>query len=159
MKAIVVHECGGPEQMRFEDAPMPAVGAGQARVKLSYSGVNFGDVPESRLLTDGQQSGLPGSAVFYTHQFVAGTAGQVTFSTVNTASPANSGWSHVLYRDANGNGQIDAGEPVEDVRPAGVCGRSCVHRAESHLSRRAGDELVRVEHRAAGQPRLLAVRE
>jgi len=44
MKAIVVHECGGPEQMRFEDAPMPAVGAGQARVKLSYSGVNFIDI-------------------------------------------------------------------------------------------------------------------
>ncbi len=44
MKAIVVHECGGPEQMRFEDAPMPAVGAGQAGVKLSYSGVNFIDI-------------------------------------------------------------------------------------------------------------------
>lgn len=79
---------------------------------VSYSGVNFGDVPESRLLTDGQQSGLPGSAVFYTHQFVAGTAGQVTFTTANAASPANSGWSHVLYRDVNGNGKIDAGEPV-----------------------------------------------
>lgn len=44
MKAIVVHECGGPEQMRFEDAPMPSVGAGQARVKLSFSGVNFIDI-------------------------------------------------------------------------------------------------------------------
>ena len=44
MKAIVVHECGGPEQMRFEEAPMPSVGAGQARVKLSFSGVNFIDI-------------------------------------------------------------------------------------------------------------------
>ncbi len=44
MKAIVVHECGGPEQMRFEEAPMPSVGTGQARVKLSYSGVNFIDI-------------------------------------------------------------------------------------------------------------------
>lgn len=81
-------------------------------VGTSYSGVNFGDVPESRLLTDGQQAGLPGSAVFYAHQFVAGTAGQVTFTTASVASPANGGWSHVLYRDVNGNGKIDAGEPV-----------------------------------------------
>ena len=44
MKAIVVHKCGGPEQMRFEEAPMPSVGAGQARVKLSFSGVNFIDI-------------------------------------------------------------------------------------------------------------------
>ena len=72
-----------------------------------FSGVNFGDVPVNRFVANGQQSGLPGSVVYYPHQFTAGSAGSVTFG-VSSAS----GWPVVLYRDSNCNGQIDAGESV-----------------------------------------------
>lgn len=44
MKAIRVHEYGGPEMLRFEDAPAPVPGAGQALVRIEASGVNFIDV-------------------------------------------------------------------------------------------------------------------
>jgi NADPH2:quinone reductase len=44
MKAIRVHEYGGPEVLRYEDAEVPEPGAGQARVRLAASGVNFIDV-------------------------------------------------------------------------------------------------------------------
>jgi NADPH2:quinone reductase len=44
MKAIRVHEVGGPEQLRLEDVPPPEPGPGQARVKLHAIGVNFIDV-------------------------------------------------------------------------------------------------------------------
>jgi NADPH2:quinone reductase len=44
MKAIRVHEHGGPEAMRYEDAPAPEPGPGEARVRLAASGVNFIDV-------------------------------------------------------------------------------------------------------------------
>ncbi len=44
MKAIRVHEYGGPEVLSYEDAEVPEPGPGQARVRLAASGVNFIDV-------------------------------------------------------------------------------------------------------------------
>jgi len=43
-KAIVVHELGGPEVLRFEDVPETAPGPGEARVRQTAIGVNFIDV-------------------------------------------------------------------------------------------------------------------
>jgi len=44
MKAIRVHEYGGPEALSYEDAPLPEPGAGEARVKIEAAGLNFIDV-------------------------------------------------------------------------------------------------------------------
>lgn len=44
MKAIRIHEFGGPEVLRYEDVPVPEPGPGQARVKIDAAGVNFVDV-------------------------------------------------------------------------------------------------------------------
>ncbi len=43
MKAICVHEVGGPEAMRLEDVPQPEPAGGEARVHLETIGVNFID--------------------------------------------------------------------------------------------------------------------
>ncbi len=43
MKAIRVHEFGGPEVLRYEEVPLPEPGPGQARVKIEAAGVNFID--------------------------------------------------------------------------------------------------------------------
>jgi len=43
MKAIRIHETGGPEVLRLEDLPTPAPDAGQALVRLEAAGVNFID--------------------------------------------------------------------------------------------------------------------
>ena len=40
MKAIRVHEFGGPEVLQFEDVPEPRPGAGQVRVRVRAAGVN-----------------------------------------------------------------------------------------------------------------------
>ncbi|HLM55968.1 MAG TPA: NADPH:quinone reductase [Pyrinomonadaceae bacterium] len=40
MKAIRVHEFGGPEVLRYEDAPEPQPGAGQVVVRVRAAGVN-----------------------------------------------------------------------------------------------------------------------
>lgn len=40
MKAIIVREFGGPEQLKLEDAPEPQAGAGQVTVRVRAVGVN-----------------------------------------------------------------------------------------------------------------------
>jgi NADPH:quinone reductase len=44
MKAIRIHEFGGPEALSYEEVEISEPGPGQARVKLAASGVNFIDV-------------------------------------------------------------------------------------------------------------------
>jgi NADPH2:quinone reductase len=44
MKAIVVHQCGGPEQLHFQETAAPVAGPGQALVRITHAGVNFIDI-------------------------------------------------------------------------------------------------------------------
>src|ERR1043165_7328249 len=44
MKAIRIHDHGGPEVLAYDDVPIPEPKAGQARVKIEASGVNFIDI-------------------------------------------------------------------------------------------------------------------
>jgi uncharacterized repeat protein (TIGR01451 family) len=77
-----------------------------------FTGLNFGIVPVNSFAADQSQQGLPGAVLFYPHTFAAGTAGQVSFTTASTASPASVNFTRVLYQDTNCNGVIDVGEPV-----------------------------------------------
>jgi NADPH2:quinone reductase len=43
MKAIRIHQHGGPEVLKYEDVPDPVPGAGQALVKIEAAGLNFID--------------------------------------------------------------------------------------------------------------------
>ncbi|MET0209289.1 MAG: NADP-dependent oxidoreductase, partial [Burkholderiaceae bacterium] len=40
MKAVRIHDYGGPEVLRLEDAPLPAIGAHDARVRIVGASVN-----------------------------------------------------------------------------------------------------------------------
>lgn len=44
MLAIRFHSHGGPEVLRLEEVPLPEPGAGEARVRVRFAGVNFIDV-------------------------------------------------------------------------------------------------------------------
>ena len=41
MKAVVIHETGGPEVLKLEERPTPQPGPGQALLKMAAVGVNF----------------------------------------------------------------------------------------------------------------------
>ena len=43
MKAIRVHQYGGPENLVYEEAPVPTPGPGEARVKIEAAGLNYID--------------------------------------------------------------------------------------------------------------------
>lgn len=44
MKAVRVHELGGPEVLRYEEAAAPEPGPGEALVKVAAAGVNYLDI-------------------------------------------------------------------------------------------------------------------
>ena len=44
MRAVVVHETGGPEVLRLEEVPEPQPGAGELLVRVEAAGVNHYDV-------------------------------------------------------------------------------------------------------------------
>jgi len=64
MRAIRIHEFGGPEALSYEEVETSEPGPGQARVKLAASGVNFVDVYQRTGLYPGdlpRQLGLEGA--------------------------------------------------------------------------------------------------
>jgi len=71
----------------------------------SVSGLNFADVPGQALVSDTRVTVAPGSVVFFLHQWTAGTAGTVSFTTSTDRT-----WPTSLLLDSNCNGQIDVGE-------------------------------------------------
>ena len=44
MKAIRIHEDGGPEVLRYEDAPDPVAGEGEVLIELRAASLNHLDV-------------------------------------------------------------------------------------------------------------------
>ena len=44
MKAVRIHAPGGPEALKYEDAPQPSPKAGEAVVKVDAAGLNYIDV-------------------------------------------------------------------------------------------------------------------
>src|SRR5262245_5642363 len=44
MRAVVITKHGGPGVLKVEERPDPALGAGEVRIAVAASGVNFADV-------------------------------------------------------------------------------------------------------------------
>jgi len=111
---------GGAYVLATDTTTFSHTAAGQ-----TVTGVNFADVPASRLETEGQQSAAPGGAVFYPHSFTAGTAGSLTLSASPTS--ATPGWGQTVFRDTNCDGRLDAGEtPVTAAIAVTADQRVCV---------------------------------
>jgi NADPH2:quinone reductase len=41
MKAVCIHQFGGPEVLQYEEVPTPTPGPGQVLVKLAAAGLNL----------------------------------------------------------------------------------------------------------------------
>jgi uncharacterized repeat protein (TIGR01451 family) len=93
----------------------------------SYAGVDFGDVPENRFLTDGARTVPPGGTVTFPHVFVAGTGGSVSFATLGAANPDVAGWTEVLFLDADCDATLSAGDtPLAGATTVAAAERLCL---------------------------------
>jgi mucin-19 len=72
--------------------------------------VPVGNAAVNTFLTDGAQTGTPGSTVFYPHTFNAGSTGTVSFATTQAPNPNIPGWTTTILRDTNCNGTLDGTE-------------------------------------------------
>ena len=72
----------------------------------AYTGITFGVIPPGSFTSNGTQTTQPGAVVIYPHTFIAGSAGQVTFTTTAVSGPHIGGWTEVLYVDAGCTGQL-----------------------------------------------------
>lgn len=78
----------------------------------SYSGVILGEAPQSTLAGDGARQSPAGLAVIYAHTYTAGSAGKVSFSTVDASVPKALIWTSQMYLDVTCNGLLDAMDTV-----------------------------------------------
>ena len=60
MKAIRVHESGGPEVLKYEDYPDPVPGPGEVLINVQASGVNYMDVGRRKGALATQDPPIPG---------------------------------------------------------------------------------------------------
>jgi len=60
MKAVRVHETGGPDRLAYEEIPAPTTGPGQALVKVCSIGVNFIDIYHRKGLYPAATPFIPG---------------------------------------------------------------------------------------------------
>ena len=60
MKAVRVHEYGGPEVLKYEEVSMPEPGVGEARIKIGGVGINFIDTYQRSGLYQGELPFIPG---------------------------------------------------------------------------------------------------
>lgn len=58
MKAIRIHEAGGPEVLLYEDVATPTPNAGQVLIKVTVAGVNYADMLLLRGMSHGPHGGV-----------------------------------------------------------------------------------------------------
>ncbi|MBL0125576.1 MAG: DUF11 domain-containing protein [Betaproteobacteria bacterium] len=90
----------------------PGVNTGNNSATLN---VPVSGMAVNTFLTDGAQTGLPGTSVLYTHVFNAGVAGSVNFTSSNAPTPVVAGWGVQIYRDTNCNGVLDAADGATEL--------------------------------------------
>jgi mucin-19 len=93
----------------------PAANTGNNSALLT---VPVGNAPVNTFTTDGAQTGLPGTSVFYPHTFNAGSSGTVLFSTTQAPNPNIAGWITTTFRDANCNGTLDGADGTTPITAA-----------------------------------------
>lgn len=84
MKAVVFHEYGGVDKLRYEELPTPDAGKGEVRVQVKACGINFSLDLKTRQGTGGWKLQLP-------HVLGVDIAGEVTA----LGSGVDAGWQGV----------------------------------------------------------------
>lgn len=148
MKAVLVHEYGGPEVLSYEEAPAPALAAGEALVRMQVIGVNYSDThyrrgsyPGSLPLIPGHEGGgeilevgagvsafRPGDRVVFSGQHRRGTYKELMTVPAEDLVPLPAGFDIKLATAVLNQGRT-AHYLTRDARPIREGERVLVHAA------------------------------
>lgn len=153
MKAIRVYEPGGPEVLRYEDAPEPTVGPGHVLIRLAACGINFSDT--------GARSRGDGAAYPYTPgsegagTVIATGEGVTEFEAGDLVAcqGATGCYAEVASVPAETVAKVPAGISLEDAAAAMLQGRTAYAMAFQAYQTKHGDKVL--IHAAAGGVGLL----
>jgi NADPH2:quinone reductase len=155
MKAVRVHEHGGPEVLRVEEVPVPEPGPGHVLVKLAAAGVNFIDTY--------QRSGLyPMSLPFTMGNEGAGTVAAVGPAVADFAVGDRVAYTNVLgayaeYAVVPAERLIRVPEQVDLKTAAAVMLQGCTAHYLTHSTYPLRQGETCLVHAAAGGVGLLLV--
>lgn len=91
----------------------------------SLTGVNFGSVATPSVSGNGTQTGLAGTTLVFSQRYTASSAGTVSLQS-GAGAPELPDLPLTLYLDANGNGKLDATDPVLAAPISVVTGQTVV---------------------------------
>ncbi|XXF77978.1 quinone oxidoreductase [Myxococcaceae bacterium GXIMD 01537] len=156
MKAVRYYELGGPEVLRWEDAPEPHARAGEARIRVHAAGVNFADTERRRGLYDATAPlpGIPGYEVSGVVDEVGpGVAADWVGRRVVARAPnAYAEWTTAPLTDVF---ELHAGIPFDVGAALLVQGLTAYHLVHTVGQLKSGQTVL--IHAAAGGVGLLAV--
>jgi len=144
MRAAVCRTNGPPEVVHVEEWPSPAVGAGQARVRVRAAAVNFPDV----LLVAGRYQ-IPVALPFVVGSEFAGVVEEVADDVADlrvgdrvTGTGLVGAFAEEVAAGASALTPIPDGVPDADAAAAGVAHRTAIHVLRSTARLASGEELV-----------------
>jgi len=80
---------------------------------------DFGDVKLPVFEPDNSAQILPGNVLFYAHKFTTRAKGSVSFASASSGN-RSSGWSSILYRDANCDGKLNQSDGTTPIGTSAI---------------------------------------
>jgi NADPH2:quinone reductase len=153
VKAVRVHNTGGPEVLRYEEVPKPSPGSGQVLVRISAVGINFIEVYQRAGLYPVTPPFIPGSEAAGTVEQVADDVSSVNVGQ-RVASQSFSG-AYAEYAVASADRLVVLPESVTDRTGAAVMLQGMTAHYLAYSTYRLSSHDTCLVHAAAGGMGLL----
>ena len=155
MKAVRVHEVGGPDVLRYEDVPVPVPGPGQAQVKVEAIGLNFIDCYFRAGVYKAQLPFIPGSEAAGIVSAVGPNVTDVKVGDRVTYAPAMGAYAEYAIVPANRLVRLPEGLDARTAAAVTLQGMTAQYLTHSTYPVKPGDAAL--VHAAAGGVGLLLV--
>jgi len=155
MKAVRVHEVGGPDVLRYEDVPVPVPGPGQAQVKVEAIGLNFIDCYFRAGVYKAQLPFIPGNEAAGIVSAVGPNVTDVKVGDRVTYAPAMGAYAEYAIVTANRLIRLPEGLDARTAAAVTLQGMTGQYLTHNTYPVKPGD--VALVHAAAGGVGLLLV--
>lgn len=155
MKAIRVHQNGGPEALSYEDVPLPEPGPGEVRVKIEAAGLNFIDVYKRKGLYKGSLPMTPGEEAAGVVDSVGSDVTDIQVGQRMAYAQSMGSYAEYAVVPARVLVPVPDAVPLQDAAAVMLQGMTAHYLCYSTYPLRAGDTAL--VHAAAGGVGLLLV--